>query len=105
MRFNVTLIERSSMGVCSNINGYIQKKEQYLFHSSILEGGSKAQNRRSYGNHRMRSTEETTQSKTGAMRVFSNPRYCLYFGGQLISQSGTWMQMVATSWLAYKLTG
>lgn len=39
------------------------------------------------------------------MRVFSNTRYCLYFGGQLISQSGTWMQSVAISWLAYKMTG
>jgi MFS family permease len=45
------------------------------------------------------------QPKQGALRVFSNPRYCLYFGGQLISQSGTWMQAVATSWLAYKMTG
>lgn len=39
------------------------------------------------------------------MRVLSTPRYLLYFGGQLISQSGTWMQAVATSWLAYKMTG
>lgn len=38
-------------------------------------------------------------------RVFTSPKYCLYFGGQLISQSGTWMQMVALSWLAYRLTG
>ncbi|MBX9688332.1 MAG: MFS transporter [Candidatus Obscuribacterales bacterium] len=46
-----------------------------------------------------------TKEMPGALRVFSNPRYCLYFAGQLISQSGTWMQMLASSWLAYKLTG
>src|SRR5579871_105611 len=49
-------------------------------------------------------TEKET-SKSGALRVLSTPRYLLYFSGQLISQSGTWMQTVATSWLAYKLTG
>jgi len=29
----------------------------------------------------------------------------LFFGGQLISLSGTWMQTVAQSWLVYRLTG
>lgn len=37
-------------------------------------------------------------------RVFRNRDYALYFGGQLISQVGTWMQQIAISWLAYKLT-
>jgi MFS family permease len=31
--------------------------------------------------------------------------YRLFFGGQLISLMGTWMQMVAQSWLVYRLTG
>ena len=38
-------------------------------------------------------------------RVFSNKSYALYFSGQLISQVGTWMQQIALSWLAYRLTG
>ena len=38
-------------------------------------------------------------------RVFSNRDYSLYFGGQLVSQVGTWMQQIALSWLTYKLTG
>lgn len=31
--------------------------------------------------------------------------YRLFFAGQLISLIGTWMQMVAQSWLVYRLTG
>src|SRR5262249_39739235 len=62
---------------------------------------------RSCGDFEVTSTIRSrgTKTKPGVLRVFSNTRYCLYFGGQLISQSGTWMQMVASSWLAYKLTG
>lgn len=37
-------------------------------------------------------------------RVFENRDYALYFGGQLISQVGTWMQQIALSWLTYRLT-
>lgn len=37
-------------------------------------------------------------------RVFRNRQYALYFGGQLVSQVGTWMQQIALSWLTYKLT-
>jgi MFS family permease len=33
-----------------------------------------------------------------------NRNYRLYVTGQLISQSGTWMQSVALSWVVYKLT-
>jgi len=40
-----------------------------------------------------------------AMRAFRHPNYRLFFGGQLISLIGTWMQMVAQSWLVYRLTG
>ena len=28
----------------------------------------------------------------------------LYFGGQLISNAGTWMQIIAQGWLVYQLT-
>jgi MFS family permease len=34
-----------------------------------------------------------------------NRNYRLYVAGQLVSQSGTWMQSVALSWVVYKLTG
>jgi MFS family permease len=41
-------------------------------------------------------------------RIFSSlriPNYRLYFIGQVISLSGTWMQRVAQSWLVLELTG
>jgi MFS family permease len=38
-------------------------------------------------------------------RAFRHRNYRLFFGGQLISVCGTWMQMVAQSWLVYRLTG
>jgi MFS family permease len=40
-------------------------------------------------------------------RTFASLRhrnYQLYFGGQLISVAGTWMQIIAQSWLVYELT-
>ncbi len=42
---------------------------------------------------------------TLALRAFKYRNYKLFFGGQLISLTGTWMQSVAQSWLVYKLTG
>src|SRR5258708_3228787 len=39
------------------------------------------------------------------MRAFRHRNYQLFFAGQLISLSGTWMQSVAQSWLVYRLTG
>jgi MFS family permease len=38
------------------------------------------------------------------LRVLAGRNYALYFGGQLVSQVGTWMQQIALSWLTYKLT-
>jgi hypothetical protein len=40
-----------------------------------------------------------------ALRALRHRNYRLYFGGQLVSLIGTWMQMVAQSWLVYRLTG
>jgi len=40
-----------------------------------------------------------------ALRAFRHRNYRLFFGGQLISLCGTWMQVVAQSWLIYRLTG
>src|SRR5581483_4808220 len=31
--------------------------------------------------------------------------YRLYFGGQIVSLTGTWMQTVALGWLVYEITG
>lgn len=38
------------------------------------------------------------------VRALRHRNYRLYFGGQLVSLIGTWMQQVAMSWLAYRLT-
>ena len=38
-------------------------------------------------------------------RAFRHRNYQLFFTGQLISFTGTWMQSVAESWLVYRLTG
>jgi MFS family permease len=38
------------------------------------------------------------------LRALKHRNYRLFFGGQLISLIGTWMQNVAQSWLVYRLT-
>ncbi len=38
-------------------------------------------------------------------RALEHKNYRLFFIGQIISLSGTWMQSVAQSWLVYRLTG
>jgi MFS family permease len=38
-------------------------------------------------------------------RAFRHRNYQLFFSGQLISLTGTWMQSVAEAWLVYRLTG
>jgi MFS family permease len=40
-----------------------------------------------------------------AVRALRHRNFRLFFGGQLISLVGTWMQTVAQSWLVYRLTG
>ncbi len=39
------------------------------------------------------------------VRALRHRNFQLFFGGQLISLTGTWMQSVAQSWLVYRLTG
>jgi len=39
------------------------------------------------------------------LRALQHRNFQLFFGGQLISLVGTWMQSVAQSWLVYKMTG
>jgi len=38
------------------------------------------------------------------LRAFRSRNFRLFFAGQLISVAGTWMQQIAMSWLAYRLT-
>lgn len=40
-----------------------------------------------------------------ALRAFGHRDYRLFYAGQGISQIGTWLQMIATSWLVYRLSG
>jgi MFS family permease len=40
-----------------------------------------------------------------ALRSLRHRNYRLFFCGQLVSLTGTWMQNVAQSWLVYRLTG
>ncbi|MGH8746536.1 MAG: MFS transporter, partial [Burkholderiales bacterium] len=40
-----------------------------------------------------------------SLRAFRHRNYRLYFFGQGTSQIGTWMQLIATSWLIYRLSG
>src|ERR1043166_1079182 len=40
-----------------------------------------------------------------ALRSLRHRNFQLFFSGQLISLTGTWMQSVAQSWLVYRLTG
>src|SRR5205807_1330397 len=37
------------------------------------------------------------------LRAFRSRNYRLYFAGQLISMMGTWLTIVATSWLVYQI--
>jgi MFS family permease len=39
------------------------------------------------------------------LRALGHKNYRLFYGGQLISLTGMWMQIVAQSWLVYRLTG
>lgn len=46
------------------------------------------------------------QSKLpNTFRALKHRNFQLFFGGQFISLTGTWMQSVAQSWLVYRLTG
>jgi len=58
--------------------------------------------------------EEPSDSRGGSarptrlsvtLRALRYRNFQLFFGGQLISLVGTWMQSVAQSWLVYRLTG
>src|SRR5215468_3286028 len=39
------------------------------------------------------------------LRAFRYRNYRLFFGGQIVSLTGTWITTTATSWLVYRMTG
>jgi MFS family permease len=43
-------------------------------------------------------------TKISTFRSFRNRNYCLFFGGQSVSQIGTWMQRTGVSWVIYTMT-
>src|SRR3984885_15545247 len=45
-----------------------------------------------------------TQAVKSMPSALANPNLRLYFGGQVVSMIGTWMQQMALSWLIYRLT-
>jgi MFS family permease len=48
---------------------------------------------------------ETATRLPHSLRALRHRNFQLFFGGQLISLTGTWMQSVAQSWLVYRFTG
>src|SRR5687768_10667964 len=49
---------------------------------------------------------ETRPSRLpNALRALKHKNFQLFFAGQFVSLTGTWMQTVAQSWLVYRLTG
>src|SRR5215469_15723247 len=51
------------------------------------------------------SPAKPTSRLPDALRALRHRNFQLFFGGQLISLIGTWMDQVAESWLVYRLTG
>ena len=55
------------------------------------------------------STENLTREPASRLpvmiRALRHRNYRLFFGGQIISLIGTWMQSIAQAWLVYRLTG
>src|SRR5690606_2514815 len=48
---------------------------------------------------------QPAEAAPGTFSALRNSNFRLYFIGQLISQSGTWMQNIAQGYLVYTLTG
>src|SRR5947207_11186098 len=49
--------------------------------------------------------ESGRNAVSSTLRALRHRNFQLFFGGQLISLTGTWMQNVAQAWLVYRLTG
>src|SRR5262249_38266973 len=53
----------------------------------------------------MKSEEAPRRANLGFMlRALQHRNFALFFSGQIVSLVGTWLSMVATSWLVYRLT-
>ena len=50
-------------------------------------------------------SDEHPSRLPNALRALRHRNFQLFFAGQFISLTGTWMQSVAQSWLVYRLTG
>ncbi len=50
------------------------------------------------------SLEPINQESGNPFAALRHRNFQLYFGGQLISNAGTWMQVIAQGWLVYELT-
>src|SRR5438128_10799187 len=48
--------------------------------------------------------ESGRNAVSSTWRALRHRNFQLFFGGQLISMTGTWMQSVAQSWLVYRMT-
>src|SRR5438445_1380380 len=56
----------------------------------------------------MAGVQPDVQSGAGVafmLRALRYRNYRLFFGGQIVSLTGTWITTTATSWLVYRLTG
>ena len=51
------------------------------------------------------SGEQTSRLLPATLRALKHRNFQLFFSGQLISLTGTWMQTIAEAWLVYRLTG
>ena len=49
--------------------------------------------------------QNTSTSKHGTFRSLRNRNYRLFFSGQILSNTGTWMMRIAQDWLVLSLTG
>ena len=57
------------------------------------------------GPSRLAHYNESWMKLPATLRTLGYRNFQLFFGGQLISLIGTWMQNIAQSWLVYRLTG
>jgi MFS family permease len=48
--------------------------------------------------------EKTIERRPSTLSALRNPNFRLYFAGQMISNSGTWMQNIAQSYLVFQIT-
>jgi MFS family permease len=78
-------------------------KEKTTHRRKIVGGGAHATSQAVQGARGGQAATSATLLR--ALRAFKHRNYRLFFGGQLISLSGTWMQSVAQAWLVYRLTG